>query len=196
MVHQLLPVALLLLAIPNTPLIAQTATPNQIPGLEQKLSITEASADKAVLGNELSFAWQKKDPAKAVQYAGEAYKWAMESGSNREAMIALNLLGDAVLRQNNYPNAEKAYRDALEQAKKTADREMEARALHNMGKLAQRNENPDQAVVLYEQAFQIREQIGDQAGLSSTTQNLAVLYKQRNDYEKSNLYYHRALQLK
>ncbi len=40
---------------------------------------------------------------------------------------------------------------------------MEARALHNLGIMAQRNEHLDQASDLYEQAFRIREEIGDKA---------------------------------
>ncbi len=195
MKYQLLHILALLL-IATKQLAAQTATPNQIPELEQKLTAAAGAGERAFLCNELSFAWQKKDPAKSVQYAQDAYTAATESGNAREAMKALNLSGDAVFRQRDYAQAEKYYRQALEQAQKFPDREMEARALHNHGKIAQQTGNLDQAVQYYEQAYTIREQIGDQAGLSSTVQNLAVLYGQRSEYEKSNSYYLKALQMK
>lgn len=88
--------------------------------------------------HEFEFCLAKKDPAKAVQYAEDAHKLATESGSSREAMKALHLLGDAALRQNNFAQVEKAYQDALNQAQKTADREMEA-ALRNLGKAGSAN---------------------------------------------------------
>ncbi len=193
---RVLQIAILMLATPVFSLRAQTATPNQIPALEQQLAAAGSPAEKAALCNELSFAWQKKDPVKAVQYARDAYQLANEAGNDKEAMKALNLSGDAVFRQRDYVQAEKYYLQALEQAQKTSDAEMEARATHNRGKVAQQTGNLDKAVEFYEQAYQIRERIGDQAGLSSTVLNLAVLYSQRSEFEKSNNYYQRSLQLK
>ncbi|NUO00303.1 MAG: tetratricopeptide repeat protein [Saprospiraceae bacterium] len=175
---------------------AQSATPNQIPELEQKLAATTNPAEKAALCNELSYAWQRKDLEKGVQYAEDARTLAEAAGEKRELMKALNLLGDAAIRQRNLEQAGKYYQEALELAQKTENAEMEGRALHNKGKLAQTMGQPEEALVFYEQAYQIRERINDQQGLSSTTQNLGVLYTARADYEKSIFYYQKALQLK
>lgn len=175
---------------------AQTATPNQIPELEQKLSAAADPAEKAALCNELCFAYLRKDVAKALEYGEQARTGAKAAGIAREEAKALNLLGDASLRQKNMQQTGKYYQEALELAQASGDAEMEGRALHNKGKLAQTIGQIEEALVYYEQAFQIRERIGDQQGLSSTTQNLGVLYSGRDDYEKSNFYYLKALQLK
>ena len=196
MLFRNLPLLLWLIWSTSASIFAQTATPSQIPELEQRLQSLENPSEKASLCNELSFAWQKKDPAKAAQYARDAARFANESGNKREAMLSLNLLGDATIRQNDFEQTAKAYQDALTLARQYADKEMEGRALHNKGKLAQRQSNTQQALDLYEKAYQIREQIDDQAGLSSTTQNLGVLYAGISDYEKSTKYYLRALKLK
>ncbi len=175
---------------------AQTATPNQIPELEQKLAAATDPVEKAALCNELCYAYQRKDVAKAIEYGEQARTGAKAAGITREEAKALNLLGDAAIRQKNIEQAGKFYREALELAQAAGDAEMEGRALHNKGKLAQTVGQTAEALVFYEQAFQIRERIADQQGLSSTTQNLGVLYSERGDYEKSSFYYLKALQLK
>jgi len=174
----------------------QTATPNQIPELEQKLAAAADPAEKAALCNELCAAYQRKDLAKAIEYGEQARTGAKAAGITREEAKALNLLGDAAIRQKNMEQAGKYYQEALELAQAAGDAEMEGRALHNKGKLAQTVGQTAEALVFYEQAFKIRERIGDQQGLSSTTQNLGVLYAGQDDYEKSNFYYLKALQLK
>jgi len=175
---------------------SQTATPNQIPELEQKLSAAVDAAEKAALCNELCFAYQRTDLAKAIVYGEQARTGAKAAGLAREEAKALNLLGDAAIRQRNMEQAAGFYQEALQLAKAAGDAEMEGRALHNKGKLAQTTGQIEEALVFYEQAFHIRERIGDQQGLSSTTQNLGVLYADRGDYEKSIFYYLKALQLK
>jgi len=175
---------------------AQTATPNQIPGLEQRLALAEAASEKAALCNELSAAWQKKDIAQAVRYAEQANAFARAADDKREWMKSLHLLGDVAVRQNNPSKASEWYQEALELALATNDAEMEGRALHNTGKLAQTLGKQEDALAYYEKAYHIRERIGDKQGLSATTQNLGVLFSARSDYEKSNFYYKKAVQLK
>ena len=75
---------------------AQTATPNQIPELEQKLSAAADPAEKAALCNELCFAYLRKDVAKALEYGEQARTGAKAAGIAREEAKALNLLGVAV----------------------------------------------------------------------------------------------------
>lgn len=175
---------------------SQTATPNQIPELEQQLAATTDPSEKAALCNELCYAYLRKDVAKAIEYGEQALIGAKTAGNTREEAKALNLLGDAAIRQKSMGQAGKYYQEALELAQASGNAEMEGRALHNKGKLAQTAGETEKALGFYEQAFQIRERIGDRQGLSSTTQNLGVLYSDRGDYEKSNFYYLKALQLK
>ncbi len=175
---------------------AQTATPNQIPELEQQLAATADPSEKAALCNELCYAYLRKDVAKAIEYGEQARSGAKAAGNTHEEAKALNLLGDAAIRQKNMQQTGQYYQEALVLAQASGNAEMEGRALHNKGKLAQTLGQTEEALVFYEQAFQIRQRIGDQQGLSSTTQNLGVLYSDRGDYEKSNFYYLKALQLK
>jgi len=176
-------------------LFAQTATPNQIPELEQKLAAATAPAEQAELCNELAFAALKKDIDRSISYADRALGYAREAGAHRESLKALNLRRDALLRKNDTNAAEKAYKKALSLLKTAPDPELEGRTRHNLGKLAQTRGDASSAIRFYEQAFTIRERIGDKKGLGGTVNNLGILYGS-SDLVKSNFYYEKSIQLK
>jgi len=174
---------------------AQSAAPAQIPELEQKLAAASSPAEQAALCNELAFASLKKDFDKALAYADRALSYAREAHADREALKAMNLRGDAFVKKNAYPSAQKAYGDALALLKTAPDRELEGRTYHNLGKLAQTRGDTVMAIRYYEQAFSIRERIGDKKGLAATVNNLGVLYS-ITDFVKARFYYEKSLQLK
>jgi len=186
---------LFLLGAATPRLFAQTATPNQIPELEQKLAAATSPAEQAMLCNELAFAALKKDIDKALAYADRALAYAREAYADREVLKAMNLRGDAFVKKKDLPAAEKAYKDAFTLLKTAPDRELEGRTHHNFGKLAQTRGDTTAAIRYYEQAFSIRESIGDKKGLAATVNNLGVLYC-KLDFAKSNFYYEKSLQLK
>jgi|GEM_PF-1726002 len=177
------------------PLQAQTSTANQIPELEQKLAAATLPVEQATLCNELAFASLRKDFDQALAYADRALAYAREARADREVLKALNLRGDAFVKKNAYPAAQKAYGDALALLKTAPDRELEGRTRHNLGKLAQTRGDTVAAIRHYEQAFAIRENIGDKKGLAATVNNLGVLYAGSN-FAKAKLYYEKSLQLK
>ncbi len=174
---------------------AQSATPDQIPQLKQQVGKATLS-EKVTLYNELSFAWGRKNTDTSLYYASLALELAKQTAQGKEALRAMNLRGDALMKKSYCDEARNAYQSALEAAKDASDQEMQARALHNLGKQAQTCPNNGNPLPYYEEAYQIREKIGDKAGLSSTCLNLGVLYSDLKDYAKSMYYNERALQLK
>ncbi len=175
-------------------LCAQSATPDQIPQLKEQLNNAKPS-DKAALSNELSFAWGRKNTDTSLYYASLALELANQTSQTKEALRAMNLRGDAVMKKSYCDEALNIYQDALKAAKVAEDLEMQARALHNLGKQAQTCPNNGSPLPFYEEAYQIREKIGDQAGLASTCLNLGVWYG-GTDVDKSMFYNEKAMLLK
>ena len=173
---------------------AQNATPDQIPKLKAQLE-TCGLSEKAALYSELSFAWGRKNVDSSLHYATLALDFAKQSDNVHEAIRALNLQGDAMLKKSDCDQARSFYQTALKEAQATNDLEMQGRSLHNLGKQAQACPNNGDPLPYYEEAYNIREKIGDKSGLSSTTQNLGALYAQTN-LNKSDFYYSRAMELK
>lgn len=174
---------------------AQSATPEQIPSLQQQLN-KASTTDKAALYNELSFAWGRKNTDSSLYYANLALESAKQSSQTKEALRAMNLRGDVMMKKSFCDEARSIYQSALKAAKDAENLEMQARALHNLGKQAQTCLTSGDPLPYYEEAYQIREKIGDKAGLSSTCLNLGVLHGDRKEMTKSMFYNEKALQLK
>lgn len=174
---------------------SQSSTPDQIPQLKQQLSKTE-TPEKAALCNELSFAWGRKNVDSSLHYANLALEFANQTSQKKEALRAMNLRGDVMMKKSFCDEARNIYKEALTAARNADDLEMQARALHNLGKQAQTCPTNGDPLPYYEEAYSIREKIGDKAGLSSTCLNLGVLHSDRKDFTKSMFYNEKALQLK
>ena len=175
-------------------LYAQSATPDQIPQLKEQL-INAKPTEKAAICNELSFAWGRKNTDTSLYYASLALELASQSAQIKESLRAMNLRGDALMKKSYCDEARNTYQNALKAAKDAADQEMQARALHNLGKQAQTCPYNGSPLPYYEEAYQIREKIGDKAGLASTCLNLGVWYGDI-DVDKSMFYNEKAMLLK
>lgn len=186
--------ALAFIALINSLLNAQSATPDQIPQLKQQLNNAKLS-EKAAICNELSFAWGRKNTDSSLHYASLALELANQTSETKEALRAMNLRGDALMKKTSCDEARIIYQNALKAAKDASDQEMQARALHNLGKQAQICPNNGDPLPYYEEAYRIREKIGDKAGLSSTCLNLGALYG-HFDINKSMFYNEKAMLLK
>ncbi len=185
---------LVFVGVASFSLCAQSATPDQIPQLKEQLNNAKPP-EKAALSNELSFAWGRKNTDTSLYYASLALELANQAAQTKEALRAKNLRGDALMKKSYCDEARNIYQDALKAAKVAEDLEMQARALHNLGKQAQTCPNNGNPLPYYEEAYQIREKIGDQAGLASTCLNLGVLYG-GIDVDKSMFYNEKAMLLK
>ncbi len=195
MIHRFLPIVFLFVAIFTAPLSAQTATPNQIPELEKQLTAASSDTEKAKICNELSTAWAKKDAVQAIHFAEQGIGFAQKAGDAAAEILALNLKGDACLRNRDLPTAQHTYESALTKLRAFADPMLEGRTLHNVGKLHQTKGDVSLAIQFYERAYAVREQIGDKKGLGGTCMNLGVLFGEEN-IQKSSFYYEKALALK
>lgn len=185
---------LVFVGIASSSAYGQSATPDQIPQLKEQLSNAKPT-EKAAICNELSFAWGRKNTDTSLYYASLALELASQSAQIKESLRAMNLRGDALMKKSYCDEARNTYQNALKAAKDAADQEMQARALHNLGKQAQTCPNNGSPLPFYEEAYQIREKIGDKAGLASTCLNLGVWYG-GIDVDKSMFYNEKAMLLK
>ena len=108
---------------------------------------------------------------------------------------ALLTWGQALSAQGECQSARPVLEKALELARQTGDRHVEADSLRELGNVANRLAEYDVAVPLYEQSLRLSRELGDKRGESATLNNRASVEWDRGELDAAHEHFEKALVL-
>lgn len=103
------------------------------------------------------------------------------------------LIGSGLLDLSRLPEAEGHYRQALEIAERSGDREGQAAAVGNLGLVYAARGELDKAEEHYKKALAMHERIGNRVGQAANLGNLGIVYRERRELDKAEAHHMRAL---
>lgn len=158
---------------------------NPTADLESKLP-TLTGLERARALAKLVDAHKLDEPERALQYGAEAIKLFAATPDPVPNISALNEMGWASMTLGRYDSATFYADSALRFAQRAGDKAGQARALSNLGSLAQRVGDPTKAVGLFNQALAVQRAIGNDRELANSLNNLGFVYStDLADYPRS-----------
>jgi predicted ATPase/class 3 adenylate cyclase len=135
------------------------------------------------------------DDAAAARAAQEVIRLARSARDGLEA-VGHRQWGRALMRQGDFDAARPQLEKALEIARKTSLRRVEAESLRDLGTICYEQSNFDQAQVYYEQALQLAREIGDRLGEGYALNNLGLVARRQADYARARDYHEQSLRIR
>jgi two-component system, cell cycle response regulator len=164
--------------------------------LETRLSTVRGSERARVLSR-LVNAYKLDQPRKAIERGTEALRILQASPDPPTNVSTLNEMGWAYMTLGRYDSATAYGEDARRMAIASNDRSGEARALSNLGTLAQRMGNPRRALDLFHEALAIQRTARSEVDVANSLNNLGFVYStDLADYAKSLDYHLEALSIR
>ncbi|HEX5580258.1 MAG TPA: tetratricopeptide repeat-containing diguanylate cyclase [Gemmatimonadaceae bacterium] len=186
-------------------LAAATALVPPAPARAQQARGAELEARLPTLGGieraralaRLTDAHKLDEPARAIAYGQEALR-LLESYPDDSARVAtLNEMGWAFMQLGRYDEAVRHAERGRRLAAHAGLAAGQARALSNLGTLAQRRGDPVEAVELFTEALALQREAGDELGAANTLNNLGFVYStDLADYERALKLHHEALRVR
>lgn len=90
---------LVFVGVASFSLCAQSATPDQIPQLKEQLNNAKPP-EKAASGNELSFAWGRKNTDTSLYYASLALELANQAAQTERSLARKELAGGCLMKKS------------------------------------------------------------------------------------------------
>lgn len=140
----------------------------KVPGL--------SGVERARVLSQLVDAYKMDAPAKAIERGQAALRILATDSAPSVAIPTLNEMGWAYMTLGKYDLATAHLDSALHLANRIGDRQGHARALSNMGTLAQRMGDPHRAIALFDQALAEQRTIGSQRDIANSLNNLGFVY--------------------
>ncbi|HVX40223.1 MAG TPA: tetratricopeptide repeat-containing diguanylate cyclase [Gemmatimonadaceae bacterium] len=126
------------------------------------------------------------EPERALRYGAEAIRLFAVTPDPAPNISALNEMGWASMTLGRYDSATFYADSARHFAERVGDKAGEARALSNLGSLAQRMGDPTKAVGLFNQALVLQRAAGNDRELANSLNNLGFVYStDLADYPRS-----------
>ncbi len=164
--------------------------------LEARLP-TLKGLDRARALSQLVDARKIDQPAAALQYGAEALQLFKTYPDPVANIVTLNELMWPHMTAGRYDSASFYADSARRFAERVGDRAGQARALSNLGSLAQRVGEPNRAVDLFQQALTIQRALGNDREAANSLNNLGFVYStDLADYGKSLSYHLDALAIR
>ena len=136
------------------------------------------------------------DNTKALEFIGEALKLDKNVTGDIERYAAtLNQKSDIHTSQGDYQQAVEIYNEALDIARSTKNKNLEARTLSKMASLYELLGDYDLSIKNYNQALQIYRQIPDKPSELMLLPLIGNLYMTKEDYPEAIEYYNQVLSL-
>jgi tetratricopeptide (TPR) repeat protein len=107
----------------------------------------------------------------------EALRLNRESCDIGGELEVVNRLGTTYHRAGNRAEAEKYFKLTLKLARETGNRKIEARALHNLGTLAQKHGQHEDGLALLQQALEIKRKVSDVSAFETMNAIGSIHYK-------------------
>jgi len=193
-------VIVVILFISITNLFAQDRI---IDSLQNKLTTTEKSVEKAQLYNAISQQYKYSDPDKMLQFALMAFKLSEKEQIKIEMGNAYLNMGTAHIILGDYQKAMDHFvwgKSIFEELPKTSQTSPEiaqgiARTYGSMGIVLSEQSNYTKALQYYLKAARVYEQLDDKGQAAKIYNNIGVVYKAQSDNQKALEYFLKALQI-
>jgi len=164
--------------------------------LETRLS-TVTGVERARVLSQLVNSYKLDQPRKALERGSEALRILQTSPDPKINVSTLNEMGWAYMTLGRYDSATAYGEDARRMATASNDHAGEARALSNLGTLAQRVGSPRRAVELFNEALALQRATRSDADIANSLNNLGFVYStDLADYAKSLDYHLEALAIR
>lgn len=147
----------------------------QAAALEAKLP-SLSGVERARVLSQLVEAYKLDAPGTAIDRGREALRILAADSAPDVAIPVLNEMGWAYMTLGKYDLATAHLDSAARLAEVVGDRQGHARAISNMGTLAQRVGDPHRAIALFDQALAEQRAIGSQRDIANSLNNLGFVY--------------------
>lgn len=124
-------------------------------------------------------------PREAHRWLAEVLRTIERSGDRHSFRRGLNLRAVAALELGELEEAQQTFVKVLELAHSDNDDLLTARALNNLGALADMHDRFDDAITAYEHAIPLYQRLGDTRGLAETHHNLAISLHHRGQLHEA-----------
>lgn len=118
-------------------------------------------------------------PGVAREWLTKVLPAVERTGDRRALRTILNLRGVAELELGALDDAERTLATVIELARSDGDELLTARALNNLGALADMRDRFEKAIMFYEGAIPSYQRLGDARGLAETHHNVAISFRHR-----------------
>lgn len=152
-------------------------------------------AEKPALLMQLAALVQSQDITQSIDYLKDALHIAQEQGLDADVPEALERIGDAYRRINNYSIALEYYIELLGFAQAVTDDSLKALAHQNIGISYNNLAVYDKAIENLENAIRIQEEHSLFSELPDSYLNCGNVYKNLGSYDQAEFYYRKALDL-
>ena len=137
------------------------------------------------------------DARRALSFGNEALRQLASSPDDTARVTTLNEMGWAAMSLGRYADAERYLNDGLQLAGRTSNELGEARALSNLGTLAQRRGQPQRAIVLFSRALALQKRAGNAHQVANSLNNLGfVTGTDLADYSRALAFHLEALDVR
>ena len=148
-----------------------------------------------VLGNLAGIYSRQGDTAVSLEYSRKALRLWEVQHFEREAVTALNNIGEAQRVLGRYPEAVATFQDTLRRSERLGLKKGKALAWNNLGQTYELQGNPVAARAACQNSLGVREEIGDQPGLVESLLCLSRLSLAARNYPAALLAGERATKI-
>lgn len=151
---------------------AQSARPAD---LEAQLP-TLTGVERARVLSRLVDAYKLAKPAQAIAYGTAALDQLNRTPDSAAEVVTLSELGWAYMQLSRFDEAVASADSARRLAVRTGQRRGGARAISNLGVIAQRRGEPERAVALFREALALQRSLGDNQSIANSLNNLGFVH--------------------
>ncbi|MDB4655663.1 tetratricopeptide repeat protein [Flavobacteriales bacterium] len=177
--------------------LASVAQQVQVDSLKNLLSTKYSNADTSRIPVlvETSKLLLRIDPDQSLALSKEALRLSITLGYNKHISHIYNNTGTANRLKGELGKSLTFHNKALENDRKSGDRQNEALSLNNLGNVFLKQGKYSEAISNYESSLRIRQDINDQSGIASSLNNLGLVYKNQGDLDRALAYYQNAFKI-
>ena len=132
---------------------------------------------------------------KSLEYANEAYAFALEFGSNGDILTASNRIGIVYYKLGDLAKSNEFFLKAIQVSSELKDSDLtnESRLMNNVANNYGALKQETLAIAYYKKSLAIKKDVGDSARFSITLNNMALTYSEMGYYDSAYLLLNEAI---